>query len=807
VVGGSLQFYGSGTQSGSFQVDSSASLLFSDTHSITSGATFTGAGLVGIEGGSSTFGPGVSIPVARVNGGTLIASNGLTITGTLSLLGGTIAAAGVLSTQAFSISGGAITGEGSLTLAGASSISGGTLANTGEVHFAGVTTWSAGTFSGTGRAYVDAGAQLLLTGAATNQRVLSRELINNGSLTWTNDGDLAFNNGTLINNGAMLIDSNVSTPAAFRGGGSALLRNNGTITKRGLAAFTTATDLSFDNPGILAVEGGAVTIGATPQVSGTTVFGGDWRISGGGSLAVTNVTSVRAIVAGASLTLADSGAFSAVSTLATLGGSLNLENAGGRTLTPFGGTLTSTGSLRTGRGSTLNLTGAFATTGTLTAQLAGANTSGRVVATGGASAAGALVIELAPGFVPGDGDSFAILSGATRSGTFSQVTFPPANLGINFSTSYTATQVRIETAAGVPGIWTGAGDGRTWSQAENWAGGVVPGPGTDVFISVPGSPTILINENAAARSITSDEAISVLGGARLEVTSGGLSTINAPFRVLDGELIIDPSATMTVLGAFVNADQVLVHGTLEMFGGGVQTGTFTLDPSATIDLGRTHTFAATSGILAASGAVLSVSSGTATFSGSIAPMVDLAVASRASVNLAVSYTLRSVTNSGLLNLQSNTLSVTGNYTQTSTGTLVIDLLTDSRFGNLSAAGDVSLNGTLTLTNSAGFDPSNPSYYFFTLTLITGAHVNGDFFGVDAFAPAAGSFLVRREGNAVNLLHNIADFNNDGGIDSADVEAFFYAWESGFAWADANGDGGIDAADVEAFFATWEVGGR
>jgi hypothetical protein len=52
----------------------------------------------------------------------------------------------------------------------------------------------------------------------------------------------------------------------------------------------------------------------------------------------------------------------------------------------------------------------------------------------------------------------------------------------------------------------------------------------------------------------------------------------------------------------------------------------------------------------------------------------------------------------------------------------------------------------------------------------------------------------------------ADYNQDGGIDGADVEAFFADWEAGTAAADVNQDGGIDGADVETFFAAWEAGG-
>ncbi len=52
----------------------------------------------------------------------------------------------------------------------------------------------------------------------------------------------------------------------------------------------------------------------------------------------------------------------------------------------------------------------------------------------------------------------------------------------------------------------------------------------------------------------------------------------------------------------------------------------------------------------------------------------------------------------------------------------------------------------------------------------------------------------------------ADFNQDGGVDGADIAAFFTAWESAESAADVNQDGGIDGGDVAAFFAVWEAGG-
>ena len=52
----------------------------------------------------------------------------------------------------------------------------------------------------------------------------------------------------------------------------------------------------------------------------------------------------------------------------------------------------------------------------------------------------------------------------------------------------------------------------------------------------------------------------------------------------------------------------------------------------------------------------------------------------------------------------------------------------------------------------------------------------------------------------------ADFNGDGGVDGADLQAFFETWESGSTCGDTNGDGGVDGGDVERFMLAWEAGG-
>jgi len=52
----------------------------------------------------------------------------------------------------------------------------------------------------------------------------------------------------------------------------------------------------------------------------------------------------------------------------------------------------------------------------------------------------------------------------------------------------------------------------------------------------------------------------------------------------------------------------------------------------------------------------------------------------------------------------------------------------------------------------------------------------------------------------------ADFNQDGGVDGADVDAFFADWVNATAAADVNQDGGVDGSDVDSFFIAWVNGG-
>ena len=78
-----------------------------------------------------------------------------------------------------------------------------------------------------------------------------------------------------------------------------------------------------------------------------------------------------------------------------------------------------------------------------------------------------------------------------------------------------------------------------------------------------------------------------------------------------------------------------------------------------------------------------------------------------------------------------------------------------------------------------------------------------------------TYYIRVAGNSVSVFGAgqltiefacAADFNQDGGVDGLDIEAFFLAWESSNPVADINHDGGVDGSDIEPFFTVWQAGG-
>ncbi len=133
---------------------------------------------------------------------------------------------------------------------------------------------------------------------------------------------------------------------------------------------------------------------------------------------------------------------------------------------------------------------------------------------------------------------------------------------------------------------------------------------------------------------------------------------------------------------------------------------------------------------------------------------------------------------------------------------------DATQGTAQLAGDLEVN----IVGAGPFEPQIGDVF----TILTARNGVSGAFAADPVTISNGNFYfwtVVYDATTVTLrLDDVvplpcpADFNQDGGIDGTDVDAFYAAWGEGDPSADVNFDGGVDGTDVDLFFEAWEGGG-
>jgi hypothetical protein len=298
--------------------------------------------------------------------------------------------------------------------------------------------------------------------------------------------------------------------------------------------------------------------------------------------------------------------------------------------------------------------------------------------------------------------------------------------------------------------WDGGGDNLSWSDPQNWTNDTLPTGADDVLIPAGHNVRITVSDGAVElRSLT-----------------------------LWGDMVIEDATLNLAMQSAVSGSLNLTSGRIQGAGSILITGLFTW-----------------------SGGVLAVPT---EVSDPLALIGSSPIARRLEAPLLINGGL--TLSGGMLTIApSGTVQITGSFSQTASGSLVVEVGADGAHGAIVAAGQVNLAGAFSFVHVDGFDPSL-GFPFFAANVISGSVRIGDFDTYDISATIAGSYSVRLSDNNLSIVFNFADFNGDGGIDGSDIEAFFFAWVLGSGWADVNGDGGIDGADIEAFFALWENGG-
>jgi hypothetical protein len=187
--------------------------------------------------------------------------------------------------------------------------------------------------------------------------------------------------------------------------------------------------------------------------------------------------------------------------------------------------------------------------------------------------------------------------------------------------------------------------------------------------------------------------------------------------------------------------------------------------------------------------------------------VTLNIGRNATVTLTEPVTLGAIDLSGQLSTGVHRLTLSGAYVQRAGSTVSVDVASAEQVGAIHATGAVTMAGTRRALSSTGFDPSLQGASLFTAAILRGSSLAGDFASVSIVSSVRGAIALVNTGVALELRHNIADYNADGGVDGADLELFLVEWERGEMTTDVNGDGGVDGLDIESFLTLWMQGGR
>lgn len=225
---------------------------------------------------------------------------------------------------------------------------GGVFTGSSNYNAYGLLRFSGGQMSGSGQTTVMPGQSLEFIGSANAS--LQRTLTNQGNATWA--GTASINgSGTIINQGTF--DITASSGLAFS---LPTFNNQGTLHKISGTTTNFGGVCTFNNTGLVKVDTSTTLNinGSIPQRTGTTLTGGQWYVAGTLNTSGSGST-IDTINSGAAVTLDGSGSvFAPIDVLASNAGSFTVT--GGRTFTPVGN-LGNTGTLTVGSGSTVTLTG------------------------------------------------------------------------------------------------------------------------------------------------------------------------------------------------------------------------------------------------------------------------------------------------------------------------------------------------------------------------------------------------------------------------------------------------------------------
>ena len=722
-----------GPLTSAFQVDKGATLQGSTTTLLALGTVADNGTLVFDQAAAGTFANAIdgTGAIVKQNAGVLTLSGTSSVAST-EVAAGTLIVTGPL-TSAFSIDAGATLQGSSATL-----LALGTVADNGTLVFDQAT---AGTFANA----IDG------TGAIVKQ--------NAGALTLSGTSAVASTEvaaGSLIVTGALTSGFTIDAGATLQGGSANLLAL-GTVTDNGTLAFDQAAAGAFanaiDGTGALTKAGaGALTLSGVSNVATTEAAGGSLIVTGA-------LTSAFTIDAGATLQ-GGSGNLLAQGTVAD-NGTLVFDQAIAGT---FANAIDGTGAIVKQNAGALTLSGISAVASTDVAAgkliVSGTLTSAFTIDAGG-TLQGAVANLLAQGTVVDNGT--LVLDQATDA-TFANAidgsgALVKQNAGV-LTLSGTSAIASTEVAAGtllVTGSVTSAftvDKGATLQGAAANLAGSIDDNGALIFAQA--SDGTFAGPITGTGLMTKDDA----GALTLSGTSSVAST-----EIAAGSLIVTGSLTSAVT---IDAAATLQGGSANLAGSFADNGTLVFNQTTD---GTLASAINGTGVIVKEGAGLIALNGVSSVTSTTVNAGNLQIgdASHSGAQLTSAVTVNpggtlsghgtivgSVLNNGEVSPGGTigVLTVNGDYTQTSTGTLAIDVsLTDS--SQLRVTGTAHLAGTLAFDAGPGVYRKGQQYDFLTAGAITGS-----FATIDIEGPA--NFSISQEGDSFIATATAGNFALSGG---------------------------------------------
>ncbi|MBX3355299.1 MAG: hypothetical protein KF724_06340 [Phycisphaeraceae bacterium] len=345
------------------------------------------------------------------------------------------------------------------------------------------------------------------------------------------------------------------------------------------------------------------------------------------------------------------------------------------------------------------------------------------------------------------------------------------------------------------GRFIGSGGG-SWFNAGNWCTGV-PTEMSDVTIR---KQVIIDALGAIARNVTIESGgelvISSATGASLEVIetlsiqAGGVLTIGLNGAVFVNTVIIeaggtlnlfDASALLSVVDLAVHSGSLVnwVAGTIEV------SGTLTsVDPFAFGCLAQSANLRLVDGLVSAPGLII-CNDGILSGDGIVSA---------------------STLNGGLVSPGSSAgeLAINGNFTQTASGALLIQLgglEAGVEFDRVAVSGLASLGGALHVELINGFVP----VWSDTFGVLVAGDRTGSFATTSVPTLPLTLFIDPQIGASGVLLkvRAIGDINDDGVVDGADLAILLGSWgPCPGCPGDLNGDGVVDGIDIAILLGAW-----